>query len=84
MLIIFGWRSSVARVAMVTLLCHLSQRPAAHPLDKVTRKLTLFFVPLFPISTRYVLTCTACGFSQRVTKSDAENLVARYSSGVPA
>jgi hypothetical protein len=28
---------------------------------KRTRTFTLFFVPLFPVSTKYLDTCAACG-----------------------
>jgi hypothetical protein len=74
-LIIIGWRSSVVRVAMLTLLCHFCGRQGAHSLDKLSKKFTLFFVPLFPISTNYVLTCAACGVSQPVMKHMARRLI---------
>jgi hypothetical protein len=80
MFIIFGWRTTMRRVAMLTLLCHVCRNQAAHPLDKLTKKFSLFFIPVFPFSTRYQLTCTACGTSQPVMKDTARELIAHPDS----
>jgi zinc-ribbon family len=75
-MIIFGWRTAVHRIAMLLLLCQVCGNRAAHPLDKLVEKFTLFFIPVFPLSTSYRLTCTACGVSQAIAPSAVPELMA--------
>lgn len=77
MFILFGVRSKARTLAMVTFLCTTSQQPAAHRLSQHTRWFTLFFIPVFPIGRRYVLTCSACGQSSKLTRQQADEIVAR-------
>jgi hypothetical protein len=37
----------------------------------------LFFVPLFPFSTKFTTQCTFCGAEQKITKEQAEQLQAQ-------
>jgi zinc-ribbon family len=76
MLIIFGTRAYVATIAMLTFLCPGCQNPAAHALRKRVTKFTLFFIPLFPISTSHHLQCTFCGRAGSLSKEQAEGLLA--------
>ncbi|MER6422293.1 zinc-ribbon domain-containing protein [Streptomyces sp. NPDC001137] len=73
-MIIFGTRGYLYQLAILTLVCGGCGNPAAHTLRKRVTKFTLFFVPLFPISTRYATQCTFCGREQKVTKEQAEQL----------
>jgi hypothetical protein len=41
-------------------------------LIKRTRKFSLFFIPLFPVGTTYLDSCTACGRVIEVSKDQAE------------
>jgi hypothetical protein len=75
--IIFGTRSYLYTLAMITMVCGRCGNPAAHSLKKRLVKFTLFFVPLFPISSRYTTQCTFCGDQQRLTKEQAEQLQAQ-------
>ena len=60
-MIIFGTRGYVRTLATLMLVCQRCGNPAAHRvLEKVTR-FTLFFIPLFPVSTSRSVTCTFCG-----------------------
>ncbi len=77
MFVLFGTRSMVRTLAMVKLMCASSNEPAAHHLSKITRWFTLFFIPVFPIGRRYVLTCAACGQSSKLAKEQADEIVAR-------
>lgn len=77
MLILFGLRSMVRTLAMVTYVCRTTNQPAAHRLSKITRWFTLFFIPVFPVKRTYVLTCSACGQSYKTTKEQATEIVAR-------
>jgi hypothetical protein len=41
------------------------------------RKFSLFFIPLFPVGTKYMDTCVACGRTMEVPKVDAEDAATR-------
>jgi zinc-ribbon family len=75
--ILFGIRAMVKTLTMVTFLCTTYNQPAAHRLSQVTRWFTLFFIPVFPIGRRHVLTCSACGQSSKLTKQQADEIVAK-------
>jgi hypothetical protein len=79
-MIIFGTKGYVYQLAILTLLCGQCGNPSAHTLRKRVTKFTLFFVPLFPFSTKYVTQCTFCGAEQKVTKEQAEQLQAQGAS----
>jgi hypothetical protein len=40
---------------------------------KRVRRFTLFFLPLFPVSTRYVDQCSFCGRVLRIPRERAES-----------
>ncbi|MEJ2888393.1 zinc-ribbon domain-containing protein [Actinomycetospora aeridis] len=74
MLIIFGTRRTVTQLALVVLTCVNCHRSAANAVIKAVTKFTLFFIPLFPVRTRYATQCTACGFLMWIDKGQAEQL----------
>ncbi len=74
-MVIFGFRTKVFVLAMLTLLCPQCGNPAAHPLHKAVTKFTLFFIPLFPVKTRYTTQCTFCGLTSRVSTDQATQLL---------
>ncbi|GAA1351431.1 zinc-ribbon domain-containing protein [Streptomyces beijiangensis] len=76
-MIIFGTRGYLYQLAMLTLVCGHCGNPAAHTLRKRVSKFTLFFVPLFPFSTKYTTQCTFCGMEQQITKEQADGLLAQ-------
>jgi hypothetical protein len=76
-MIIFGTRGYLYQLAILTLVCGHCGNPAAHTLRKRVTKFTLFFVPLFPISTKYTTQCTFCGLEQKITKEQADQLLAQ-------
>ncbi|MGD1053302.1 MAG: zinc-ribbon domain-containing protein [Candidatus Dormibacteria bacterium] len=73
-MIIFGSRGKVRLLATARARCQSCGQEAAHRLVKSQRMFTLFFVPLFPIGTRYVATCTYCGAARRVDAQVAKSL----------
>lgn len=77
MLLIWGTRGYVYQLLMTMLVCNNCHNPAAHSLRKFTTKFTFFFIPLFPISNRYQLQCTFCGMESRLSKEQAEQLMAQ-------
>lgn len=75
-MLIFGTRRTVQQLAMVMLFCSHHGGPAAHGVRRVVTKFTLFFIPLFPVSTRYQVQCTFCGAGGAVGREEAERLAA--------
>lgn len=73
-MIILGTRRKIVRLALLQLVCGSCGNPAAQALDRVVNRFTLFFVPLFPISTKHFLQCTLCGAGREVSKDEAAGL----------
>jgi hypothetical protein len=61
---------------MATFLCGTCGNPAAHALRKAVTKFTLFFIPLFPIHTKHFTQCTFCGATHRLSKDQAQHVLA--------
>jgi hypothetical protein len=80
-MIIFGTKGYLYQLAILTLVCGHCGNPSAHTLRKRVTKFTLFFVPLFPFSTRYSTQCTFCAVEQNVPKEQAERLQTQSASG---
>ncbi|MFH8802167.1 zinc-ribbon domain-containing protein [Streptomyces sp. NPDC017936] len=80
-MIIFGTKGYLYQLAILTLVCDRCGNPAAHTLRKRVTKFTLFFVPLFPVSTKYFTQCTFCGAEQKVDREQAERLLAQGAGG---
>ncbi|MER8072642.1 zinc-ribbon domain-containing protein [Streptomyces sp. NPDC094034] len=76
-MIIFGTKGYLYQLAILTLVCGQCGNPSAHTLRKRVSKFTLFFVPLFPFSTKFVTQCTFCGAERQVTKEQADQLMAQ-------
>lgn len=79
-MVIFGFRTKVFVLAVLTLLCSRCGNQVAHPVHKAVTKFTLFFVPLFPVKTRYSTQCTFCGVAGRLSKEQA-NLLLQQANG---
>ena len=72
MLLIFGVRVYNQLLATVAYVCENCRQYAAHHVTKRGRKVTLFFVPLFPLSTKYLDQCSFCGRVLRIPRQRAE------------
>ena len=71
-MLIFGLSAKQYLMATLFYVCEVCGNQAAHQLVRRVNRFTLFFIPLFPVSTRYVDTCTACGRSIEVPRDRAE------------
>ncbi|MFJ3667652.1 zinc-ribbon domain-containing protein [Streptomyces sp. NPDC090106] len=80
-MIVFGTKGYLYQLAILTLVCGSCGNPAAHTLRKRVTKFTLFFVPLFPFSTKYATQCTFCGTEVKVEREQAEQLQAQAAGG---
>jgi len=70
--LIIGMSMKTVLVALLTYVCERCGTGAAHEVTRHVRRLTLFFLPLFPLSTRYRDTCTACGRVIDISPEQAE------------
>ncbi|MEU8040165.1 zinc-ribbon domain-containing protein [Streptosporangium sp. NPDC049078] len=70
-MLIFGLRTVAHRLGVVTLTCRNCGNTAAQVLSRRVTKFSLFFVPLFPVRTRYGMQCTFCAASYAITKDEA-------------
>ena len=84
-MILFGSRTRSKVLATLTLLCSRCGNPAANHVGKRSTWFTLFFVPVIPLYFRRHLTCTFCGVSTKLTKAEADRLIAggQGSPGAP-
>jgi len=73
-MILFGTRRYLYQLAMVVLVCGRCGTSAAHALRHRVVKFTLFFIPLFPISSKYTTQCPSCGAVSNLTKEQATHL----------
>lgn len=71
-MLIFGLGVQEVLLATLVFVCENCGNNAAHQLVKRVRKLSLFFIPLFSVGTRYVDSCTACGRTLEVSRDQAE------------
>ncbi|PZE24191.1 MULTISPECIES: zinc-ribbon domain-containing protein [unclassified Curtobacterium] len=73
MFLLLGSRTTQAVLNLVAFVCGYCGVHAQQRVVKRSTKLTLFFVPLFPISTSYVNECTNCGAVTRITAAQARH-----------
>lgn len=77
MLIIFGLRTSYRRYPTPFLDCVQRGHKAAQVLVKRSTKVSLFFIPLFPVRrASYHLECVGCGAANYVEAAAAEKIIA--------
>jgi zinc-ribbon family len=76
MIILFGIRRRAQRVAVVLQLCSNCRTPAAQAVNRIRTFFTLFFIPIVPLGSRYITTCTLCGAATKITKEHADHLIA--------
>jgi zinc-ribbon family len=76
MFLIFGIKRMNRRLATVLALCGQCHTPAAQVVVRLSTWFSLFFIPLIPLGSKYVSTCTLCGTSVKIDKAQAEHMIA--------
>lgn len=76
MLVIFGTKGYTEILGVVTLICRFCGSAAAHRIEKLTSKFSLFFIPLFTVSTSYQMQCAMCAAESQLDRAEAERLTA--------
>ena len=75
MFLLFGTRGSAIILTIVHFACRICGVNAAQRVVKQQNKFTLFFVPLFSVSTSYEVECSNCGGATALTRHQAENAI---------
>ena len=83
-MIIFGTRGNDAILGHVVMTCAFCANTCAQTFRLSRRHLTLFFVPLVPISSTYSLICTACGRGRNLDKARAAQMQAYIAAALAA
>lgn len=84
MLLIFGFRTKAYPLGWVAAFCQVCGRTGTLMLIREVTKLSLFFVPLIPVRTKYAVECQnpACRSRNRIDKDEAQRLQASSFSPV--
>ena len=73
--LICGFRRKVVPLRQVACPCsHCGRRSTVHTLVVERGKITVFFVPLIPIATRYWILCNLCGLRLKAVGALKEQL----------
>lgn len=75
MIIFFGTRAYFTALALVQFACPRCQVNAAQRVLRQITKFTLFFIPTFTTSTRYLTECTNCGSTIAISEQQAHEYV---------
>ena len=71
-MLIIGFGVTEVLLSTLVFTCETCGNHAAHQLTKPTRKISLFFISLFSVGTKYLDSCTTCGRIIEVSKEQAE------------
>ena len=71
MFLIFGTALRDKVLARVTFICEYCRVSATQDVLEHATRVSLFFVPLFTISRRYVVVCSQCGGATALTREQA-------------
>src|SRR5579872_2991100 len=85
MFILFGIKRLQKRLATVLALCGQCGTPAAQVIVRISTWFSLFFIPVIPLGSKYISTCTFCGKSIKLDKDQALQTVsaAQHMSSQP-
>ena len=77
MLFIFGFRTKAYALGWVAAVCHVCGQTGNLLLVREVTKISLFFIPLIPVRSKYVLECQnpACRTRTRIDKREADRLM---------
>jgi len=75
-LLIFGFRTKAYPLGWLAGVCHVCGRTGSLLLVREVTKLSVFFVPLIPVRTKYAVECQnpACRSVSRIDKREAGRL----------
>jgi hypothetical protein len=83
-MIIWGFRTYIRLLEIVTYTCTRCGYASAHRVVERVRKFTFFFIPLFPLSTTRVATCTYCGQATVIANLASQSKPAQHTQPAAA
>jgi hypothetical protein len=73
-MLIYGYRTKTKTLGQVEYHCSKDGRATVHTAFASAMKLTLYFIPLFPLGTTYEIVCNICGLRLRAVSALANQL----------
>jgi len=70
--IIYGYRTSNKIMGKMPMVCPKCQQQGAQTIVRSRRMLTLFWIPLFPISKNTITRCGQCGAQMKIDNKQAD------------
>ncbi|MEE6280983.1 zinc-ribbon domain-containing protein [Georgenia sunbinii] len=83
MIVLFGLKDYRTLAATAHGVCPHCRQETAQRLYRHLRRLTVFFIPLFVVSRRYVLDCTSCAQQYTFPKSQRARVERLYLTALP-
>ena len=77
MFLLFGFKTVLTALPGRAATCQYCRSYVHHHLQERATKLTLFFIPVFTTSRKYVITCSNCGHVASISAREKRALVAR-------
>jgi transcription elongation factor Elf1 len=74
MLILFGFKTAMKELFRRQMVCPNCGQNASQRVDERSSKFTVFFIPVFTTSRRYLRTCAYCGITSELSKSEKNAL----------
>ena len=75
MFLIFGFRTKAYPLGWVAMVCQVCGQAGSLLLVREVTKLSLFFIPLIPLRTKYMVECQRCGSRVKVSAGEARRLL---------
>lgn len=75
MLLLFGFKTAVKELGRRHATCPNCGQNASQRIDERSTRFTLFFIPLFSTGRRYLRTCSYCGITSELSRSEKNALV---------
>jgi zinc-ribbon family len=80
LILIWGFKSYVQLLGIVTFVCGNCHNPAAQRVVERIRKFTFFWIPLFTVKRQTLVTCTFCGTASVLSKEQSAALLSQGSA----
>lgn len=71
-MIVYGYRTRNKVMGQTDYACPKCQQATAHTVVRSRRWMTLFWVPIFPITKNSIARCSACGQQSKVENAQAD------------
>ena len=68
MFFFFGWRSKAKALGQLENPCQKCSRSTVHAAIESKKWFTLFFIPVIPLGSKFVLRCGVCGLTTAGTE----------------